>query len=71
MVNQREEWMIELPPTQINNLGLTARKFRMKAGPDMSDRSCWTDTPAKKAERRKQRVNMIEYLVEQRIISIQ
>ncbi|XP_033351978.1 transcription initiation factor TFIID subunit 1 [Bombus vosnesenskii] len=55
MVNQREEWMIELPPTRINNLGLTARKFRMKAGPDMSDRSCWTDTPAKKAEKRKQR----------------
>ncbi|KAK1126606.1 hypothetical protein K0M31_004235 [Melipona bicolor] len=54
-VNQREEWMIELPPTQIDNLGLTSRKFRMKAGPDMSDRSCWTDTPAKKAEKRKQR----------------
>ncbi|XP_043521099.1 uncharacterized protein LOC122534488 [Frieseomelitta varia] len=54
-VNQREEWMIELPPTQIDNLGLTSRKFRMRAGPDMSDRSCWTDTPAKKAEKRKQR----------------
>ena len=58
-VNQREEWMIELPPTQIDNLGLTSRKFRMRAGPDMSDRSCWTDTPAKKAEKRKQRVNTI------------
>ncbi|KOX67878.1 hypothetical protein WN51_06924 [Melipona quadrifasciata] len=54
-VNQREEWMIELPPTQIDNLGLTSRKFRMRSGPDMSDRSCWTDTPAKKAEKRKQR----------------
>lgn len=48
--------MTELPPNQINNLGLTSRKFRMRAGPDMSDRSCWTDTPAKKAEKRK-RVN--------------
>lgn len=28
----------------------------MRAGPDMSDRSCWTDTPAKKTEKRK-RVN--------------
>ncbi|OAD47014.1 hypothetical protein WN48_05776 [Eufriesea mexicana] len=51
---EREEWMTELPPTQINNLGLTSRKFRMKAGPDMSDRSCWTDTPAKRAEKCKQ-----------------
>lgn len=53
ILNQREEWMTELPPSQINNLGLTSRKFRMRAGPDMSDRSCWTDTPAKKAEKRK------------------
>ncbi|KOC70765.1 Uncharacterized protein KIAA1704 [Habropoda laboriosa] len=42
-LNQREEWMIELPPTQTNNLGLTSRKFRIKEGPDMSDRSCWTN----------------------------
>ncbi|XP_043787336.1 putative uncharacterized protein DDB_G0282499 [Apis laboriosa] len=53
ILNQREEWMTELPPSQINNLGLTSRKFRMRAGPDMSDRSCWTDTPAKKTEKRK------------------
>ncbi|CAK9832122.1 GPALPP motifs-containing protein 1 [Anthophora retusa] len=52
-LTQREEWMTELPPTQTNNLGLTSRKFRIKEGPDMSDRSCWTDTPAKKAEKQK------------------
>ncbi|XP_076752203.1 uncharacterized protein LOC143424182 [Xylocopa sonorina] len=52
-VNKREEWMTELPPNQISNLGLTSRKFRVRAGPDMRDRSCWTDTPAKKAERQK------------------
>uniref|UniRef100_V9IK66 Uncharacterized protein n=1 Tax=Apis cerana TaxID=7461 RepID=V9IK66_APICE len=55
ILNQREEWMTELPPSQINNLGLTSRKFRMRAGSDMSDRSCWTDTPAKKARKTKTR----------------
>ncbi|XP_017882109.1 protein starmaker [Ceratina calcarata] len=52
-LNQREEWMTELPSAQVNNLGLTSRKFRIKEGPDMTDRSCWTDTPAKKAERKR------------------
>ncbi|XP_012526288.1 protein starmaker [Monomorium pharaonis] len=47
--NKREEWMTELPPAQAVNLGLGPRKFRLRDGPDMSDRSCWTDTPAKKA----------------------
>ncbi|XP_076662225.1 uncharacterized protein LOC143365704 [Halictus rubicundus] len=54
-VTQREEWMTELPPAQISNLQLGPRKFRVRAGPDMSDRSCWTDTPAKKAEKQKQK----------------
>ncbi|XP_076246476.1 uncharacterized protein LOC143186654 [Calliopsis andreniformis] len=54
VLNQREEWMTELPPAQISNLGLAPRKFRVREGPDMSDRSCWTDTPAKKAEKLKQ-----------------
>lgn len=64
MVNQREEWMTELPPAQINSLGLTSRKFRIKAGPDMSDRSCWTDTPAKKAEKQKRKEEERLYDVE-------
>lgn len=35
----REEWMVELPQVKnVANLGLTARQFRAKAGPDMSDR---------------------------------
>ncbi|XP_053980294.1 serine/threonine-protein kinase prpf4B [Hylaeus volcanicus] len=54
-LNQREEWMTELPPAQVSNLGLAPRKFRVRAGPDMSDRSCWTDTPAKRAEKQRQR----------------
>nr|XP_034189578.1 serine/threonine-protein kinase fray2 [Osmia lignaria]XP_034189579.1 serine/threonine-protein kinase fray2 [Osmia lignaria]XP_034189580.1 serine/threonine-protein kinase fray2 [Osmia lignaria]XP_034189581.1 serine/threonine-protein kinase fray2 [Osmia lignaria] len=59
--NQREEWMTELPAVQVSNLGLTSRKFRMKSGPDMSDRSCWTDTPAKKAVKQKQQESETMY----------
>lgn len=43
--------MTELPPAQAANLGLGPRKFRVRDGPDMSDRSCWTDTPAQKAQK--------------------
>ncbi|KAG7199475.1 hypothetical protein KM043_014098 [Ampulex compressa] len=53
ILNKREEWMIELPPAQANNFGLGPRKFRSKEGPDMSDRSCWTDTPAKIAKKQR------------------
>lgn len=51
--SKREEWMTELPPAQAVNLGLGPRKFRLREGPDMSDRSCWTDTPAQKAQKQK------------------
>lgn len=49
--NKREEWMTELPPAQAATLGLGPRKFRIRDGPDMSDRSCWTDTPAQKVQK--------------------
>lgn len=45
----REDWMIELPEVKtVANLGLTARQFRTKERPDLSDRSSWTDTPKEK-----------------------
>lgn len=48
----RDEWMLELPEVKVvTNLGLTARQFRTKERPDMSDRSSWTDTP-KERERK-------------------
>lgn len=47
----REEWMIELPTVQATNLGLGPRQFRAKPGPDMSDRSSWTDTPNDKKKK--------------------
>jgi hypothetical protein len=47
----REEWMLELPEVKAANFGLGPRQFRSKAGPDMSDRSSWTDTPDKKEKK--------------------
>ncbi|XP_014606350.1 PREDICTED: E3 ubiquitin-protein ligase Topors isoform X1 [Polistes canadensis] len=53
VVHKRETWMMELPPTRAADFGLRARKFRLRPGPDMSDRSCWTDTPEDKVKKRK------------------
>lgn len=50
--------MTELPSAQAANLGLGPRKFRLRDGPDMSDRSCWTDTPAQKAQKQMDLVNI-------------
>lgn len=57
---QREAWMLELPPESTVILGLGPRTFRAKEGPDMSNRSEWTDTPTEKAE--KQRMLMVSSL---------
>ncbi|XP_073945637.1 uncharacterized protein [Choristoneura fumiferana] len=51
-VKSREEWMLELPEAKAKYLGLEARSFRAKEGPDMSDRSSWTETPEQKARKR-------------------
>lgn len=40
--------MLELPPEKAANLGLGARQFRKREGPDMSNRSEWTDSPSDK-----------------------
>lgn len=42
-IKNREEWMLELPEGKTKYLGLEARSFRAKAGPDMSDR--YVDIP--------------------------
>lgn len=46
----REDWMIELPGIQKVS-GLGPRKFRANPGPDLSDRSSWTDTPQDKSKK--------------------
>lgn len=37
-IKSREKWMLELPEGKAKYLGLEARSFRAKEGPDMSDR---------------------------------
>lgn len=37
-VKSREQWMLELPEGKAKIIGLEARSFRAKEGPDMSDR---------------------------------
>ena len=37
-IKTREKWMLELPEGKARFIGLEARSFRAKEGPDMSDR---------------------------------
>ncbi|CAL8404059.1 unnamed protein product [Boreogadus saida] len=53
----RETWMTELPPElQHIGLGLEARTFKKKAGPEKGDRSMWTDTPAERERKLQERL---------------
>ncbi|MGH0173603.1 UNVERIFIED_CONTAM: hypothetical protein FKN15_065585 [Acipenser sinensis] len=56
----RETWMIELPPV-LQHIGLGARTFKKRAGPESKDRSLWTETPADKEKkiREKRPLNQI------------
>lgn len=45
VVPTRESWMTELPP-ELQHIGLGARTFKKRSGPEKNDRSIWTDTPA-------------------------
>ncbi|XP_048005518.1 serine/arginine repetitive matrix protein 5 [Leguminivora glycinivorella] len=51
-VKSREQWMLELPEGKAKYMGLEARTFRAKEGPDMSNRSSWTDTPEERARKK-------------------
>ncbi|KAK3095399.1 hypothetical protein FSP39_014190 [Pinctada imbricata] len=51
---KRESWMTVLPDCLGQNIGLQARSFRVQQGPDMSDRSAWTDTPADRERKLKE-----------------
>ncbi|KAM9860872.1 GPALPP motifs-containing protein 1 [Aulostomus maculatus] len=46
----RESWMTELPP-ELQHIGLGARTFKKRSGPEKGDRSMWTDTPADRARK--------------------
>ncbi|XP_050534403.1 GPALPP motifs-containing protein 1 [Daktulosphaira vitifoliae] len=51
-VSAREKWMLELPPEKATNIGLGPRQFRKREGPDMRNRSEWTDTPLDKMKKK-------------------
>lgn len=44
--------MTELPP-ELQHIGLGARTFKKRTGPDNKDRSVWTDTPADRERKAK------------------
>lgn len=50
--------MTELPP-ELQHIGLGARTFKKRSGPENKDRSIWTDTPADR-ERKARVVNCHE-----------
>lgn len=51
----RESWMTELPP-ELQHIGLGARTFKKRSGPENKDRSIWTDTPADKERKTRERL---------------
>ncbi|XP_070686316.1 GPALPP motifs-containing protein 1 [Pempheris klunzingeri] len=51
----RETWMTELPP-ELQHIGLGARTFKKKSGPENKDRSIWTDTPADRERKMRERI---------------
>uniref|UniRef100_A0A8B9ZVT1 GPALPP motifs-containing protein 1 n=1 Tax=Anas zonorhyncha TaxID=75864 RepID=A0A8B9ZVT1_9AVES len=50
----RESWMTELPP-ELKNFGFGPRTFKRKADDKSGDRSVWTDTPADRERKAKER----------------
>ncbi|XP_019935704.2 GPALPP motifs-containing protein 1 [Paralichthys olivaceus] len=54
-VLSRETWMTELPP-ELQHIGLGARTFKKKSGPENKDRSMWTDTPADRERKARERL---------------
>ena len=53
--------MTELPDCLGQNIGLAARTFRAHAGPDMSDRTMWTDSPTDRARKEKVSTRLYMY----------
>ncbi|XP_024151758.1 GPALPP motifs-containing protein 1 [Oryzias melastigma] len=54
-VQTRETWMTELPP-ELQHIGLGARTFKKRSGPENKDRSIWTDTPSDRERKARERL---------------
>ncbi|XP_030636496.1 GPALPP motifs-containing protein 1 isoform X2 [Chanos chanos] len=52
---KREEWMTELPP-ELQHFGMGPRTFKRRTGPEDKDRSIWTDTPADRERKARERL---------------
>ncbi|XP_069496354.1 GPALPP motifs-containing protein 1 [Ambystoma mexicanum] len=50
----RESWMTELPP-ELTNFGLGPRTFKRRTNEKSGDRSIWTDTPAEREKKAKEK----------------
>ncbi|KAE8626182.1 hypothetical protein XENTR_v10006541 [Xenopus tropicalis] len=50
----RESWMTELPP-ELTNFGLGPRTFKRRTNEKSGDRSIWTDTPADREKKAKEK----------------
>ncbi|TNM90943.1 hypothetical protein fugu_003232 [Takifugu bimaculatus] len=55
----RDTWMTELPP-ELQHIGLGARTFKKRSGPENKDRSIWTDTPEDRERKAKERLEKKE-----------
>ncbi|XP_051983621.1 GPALPP motifs-containing protein 1-like [Xyrauchen texanus] len=55
----RESWMTELPP-ELQHVGLGARTFKKRSGPENKDRTIWTDTPADRERKVRERLEAKE-----------
>ncbi|KAM4796507.1 GPALPP motifs-containing protein 1 [Rhinophrynus dorsalis] len=53
-IRTRESWMTELPP-ELTNFGLGPRTFKRRTNEKSGDRSIWTDTPADKERKAKEK----------------
>lgn len=51
---KRESWMTELPP-ELTNFGLGPRTFKRRTNEKTGDRSIWTDTPAEREKKAKEK----------------
>ncbi|XP_051558924.1 GPALPP motifs-containing protein 1-like isoform X2 [Myxocyprinus asiaticus] len=59
VVLARESWMTELPP-ELQHVGLGARTFKKRSGPENKDRTIWTDTPADRERKARERLEAKE-----------
>ncbi|XP_065055691.1 GPALPP motifs-containing protein 1-like isoform X4 [Rhopilema esculentum] len=58
---KREQWMTELPPELGANIGIVARTFKKKTlNSTEGDRSVWTDTPADRQRKLKEKLDKKE-----------